>query len=68
MERLVRHFQEELAALQERLLTMGGLAEARVRNIAAYNRLTEEEIKKLENVQATAVDGNPIHHLQHGPQ
>jgi arylsulfatase len=29
--------------------------------------LTEEDIKKLENSAATAVDGNPIHHLQAGP-
>ena len=31
MERAVRHFQEELEALQARLLEMGGLAEERVR-------------------------------------
>ena len=31
MERVVRHFQEELEVLQERLLAMGGLAEERVR-------------------------------------
>ena len=31
MERVVRHFQEELDALKERLLGMGGLAEERVR-------------------------------------
>jgi arylsulfatase len=30
--------------------------------------LTEEDIKKLENAQATAVDGRPIHHMQGGPQ
>ncbi len=29
--------------------------------------LTEEDIKKLENSAATAVDGNPIHHMQPGP-
>jgi hypothetical protein len=29
--------------------------------------LTQEEIKKLENAQATALDGRPIHHLQGGP-
>jgi arylsulfatase len=29
--------------------------------------LTEEEIKKLENAAAIAVDGNPIHHVQGGP-
>jgi arylsulfatase A-like enzyme len=31
-------------------------------------QLTEEEIRKLENTEAIAVDGNPIHHLQSGPQ
>jgi len=31
-------------------------------------QLTEEDIKKLENTQAIAVDGNPIHHMQGGPQ
>jgi hypothetical protein len=31
-------------------------------------QLTEEDIKKLENAEAIAVDGNPIHHLQSGPQ
>lgn len=30
MERVTRHFQEELEVLQQRLLTMGGLAEERV--------------------------------------
>lgn len=30
-------------------------------------KLTEEDIKKLENQRAVAVDGNPIHHLQGGP-
>ena len=30
-------------------------------------QLSEEEVKKLENKQAIAVDGNPIHHLQGGP-
>jgi len=31
-------------------------------------KLTEEDIKKLEASQATAVDGSPIHHMQSGPQ
>jgi len=31
-------------------------------------RLTEEDINKLENSEAIAVDGNPIHHMQSGPQ
>jgi arylsulfatase len=30
-------------------------------------KLTEEDIKKLENAEATAVDGQPIHHMQSGP-
>jgi len=30
--------------------------------------LTDEDIKKLENVQAVAVDGSPIHHMQPAPQ
>jgi arylsulfatase A-like enzyme len=31
-------------------------------------KLTEEDIKKLENTEAIAVDGKPIHHMQSGPQ
>ena len=31
-------------------------------------KLTEEDIKKLENTQAVAVDGQPIHHLQPAPR
>jgi len=31
-------------------------------------QLSTEEIKKLENTEAIAVDGKPIHHLQSGPQ
>jgi arylsulfatase len=30
--------------------------------------LTEDDVKKLENAEAVAVDGNPIHHVQPGPQ
>lgn len=30
-------------------------------------QLSKEDIKKLENTKATAVDGNPIKHLQSGP-
>jgi hypothetical protein len=30
-------------------------------------QLTEEDIKKLENAEAIAVDGEPIHHLQGEP-
>jgi arylsulfatase len=31
-------------------------------------KLSEEDIKKLENTEAIAVDGKPIHHIQSGPQ
>jgi len=30
--------------------------------------LTEEDIKKLQDAEAIAVDGRPIHNLQPGPQ
>jgi len=30
-------------------------------------KLTEDDIKKLENTEAIAVDGKPIHHMQGGP-
>jgi hypothetical protein len=30
-------------------------------------KLTEEDIKKLEDTEAIAVDGKPIHHMQGGP-
>ncbi len=30
-------------------------------------QLTEDDIKKLENTEAIAVDGKPIHHIQGGP-
>ena len=42
MERVVRHFQEELEALQSRLLAMGGLAEERVR--AAVHGLVSRDV------------------------
>jgi arylsulfatase len=31
-------------------------------------KLTEEDIKKLENTEAIAVDGKPIHHMQDAPR
>ena len=31
-------------------------------------QLSEADIQKLEKSEATAVDGQPIHHLQSGPQ
>ena len=46
MERVVRHFQEELGALQARLLAMGGFAEERVR----------EAVLGLSSREGTLVD------------
>jgi phosphate transport system protein len=58
MERIVRHFQEELEALEGRLLEMGGLAEERVR--AAVQGLVSREIAAIEAV----VEGDePINRL-----
>ncbi len=48
MERVVRHFQEELEALQGRLLEMGGLAEERVR--AAVQGLVSRDIAAIDRV------------------
>jgi len=47
MERVFRHFQEDLDALKERLLAMGGLAEERVR----------ESVRGLTDRDAAALDG-----------
>jgi phosphate transport system protein len=48
MERVVRHFQEELEALQSRLLEMGGLAEERVS--AAVQSLVNRNTAAIERV------------------
>jgi phosphate transport system protein len=48
VERVVRHFQEELEALQGRLLEMGGLAEERVR--AAVEGLVSRDLHVIERV------------------
>jgi phosphate transport system protein len=48
MERVVRHFQEELEALQSRLLEMGGLAEERVS--AAVQSLVNRNTPAIERV------------------
>ena len=48
MERVVRHFQEELEALQSRLLAMGGLAEERVS--AAVQSLVSRDMSAIEHV------------------
>lgn len=48
MERVTRHFQEELESVQERLLAMGGLAEERVRE--AVRSLTNRDSELVEHV------------------
>lgn len=58
MERIVRHFQEELEALKERLLAMGGLAEERVRE--SVRGLTDRDI---DHVEAVMVGDEPINDL-----
>ncbi|CAN5863393.1 phosphate signaling complex protein PhoU [soil metagenome] len=57
-ERIVRHFQEELEQLKQRLLEMGGLAEDRVRT--AVQSLIARERELVE--QVLAGDG-PINRL-----
>jgi phosphate transport system protein len=55
---VVRHFQEELAQLKERLLAMGGLAEERVR--AAMTALVERDARAVEEV---IVGDEPLNQL-----
>ena len=58
MERVVRHFQEELGILQERLLAMGGFAEERVRE--AVLGLSSRDVAAIDRV----LDGDePINEL-----
>jgi phosphate transport system protein len=58
-QRAVRHFQEELAVLQERLLEMGGLAEERVR--AAVEGLTTRDMGLLDKVLRNDEPINRLH-------
>jgi phosphate transport system protein len=48
LDKRVRHFQEELEALQARLLEMGGLAEERVRT--AVQGLVSRDVASIEKV------------------
>ena len=57
-ERVTRHFQEELGALQERLLAMGGLAEERVRE--AVRGISTREADVIEQV---LIGDEPINDL-----
>jgi phosphate transport system protein len=59
LEKGVRHFQEELEALQARLLEMGGLAEERVR--AAVEGLVSRDFAIIENVLAGDEPVNELH-------
>jgi phosphate transport system protein len=59
VERVVRHFQEELGGLQERLLAMGGLAEERVRE--AVRALTTRDAAAVERVLAGDEPINDLH-------
>src|SRR5687768_10646837 len=58
-QRAVRHFQDELQALQERLLEMGGLAEERVR--AAIEGLAARDGGLLDSVQRGDEPINELH-------
>src|SRR5512144_2882691 len=58
-DRLVPHFQEQLATLKERLLVMGGLAEERVR--AVMEAVVERDLALVERVQAGDEPLNQLH-------
>ena len=59
MERVVRHFQEELDTLKERLLAMGGLAEERVRE--SVRALMDRDAELLDAVLAGDEPINELH-------
>jgi phosphate transport system protein len=59
VERPVRHFQEELEALQTRLLEMGGLAEERLR--AAIDGLVSREVALIDRVVRGDEPINELH-------
>ncbi|HXG89984.1 MAG TPA: phosphate signaling complex protein PhoU [Vicinamibacterales bacterium] len=59
MERVTRHFQEELETLQERLLAMGGLAEERVRE--AVRVLSARDPEMAEHVLVGDAPINDLH-------
>jgi phosphate transport system protein len=58
-QRAVRHFQEELQVLQERLLEMGGLAEERVR--AAVDGLMSRDMATIDKVVYSDQPINELH-------
>jgi phosphate transport system protein len=59
VERVTRHFQEELELLQERLLAMGGLAEERVRE--AVGSLSSRDPGLVDNVLMGDEPINDLH-------
>ena len=59
MERVVRHFQDELEALQARLLEMGGLAEERVR--AAVQGIVTRDSAVIDRVMRGDEPINALH-------
>ena len=59
IERVVRHFQQELGLLKERLLAMGGLAEQRVQ--AAVRALVERDASALDAVLSGDEPINQLH-------
>lgn len=59
MERLTRHFQEELALLQQRLLSMGGLAEDRVAD--AVTSLADRDMDLVHRILTGDAAINQLH-------
>ena len=59
MDRVVPHFQEELEALQSRLLEMGGLAEERVRS--CIEALESRDLNAVAQVMAGDEPINQLH-------
>ena len=59
MERVFRHFQEDLDTLKQRTLAMGGLAEERVRE--AVRGITERDAAALDAVLAGDEPINDLH-------
>jgi phosphate transport system protein len=59
VERVIRHFQEELEGLKERLLAMGGLAEERVRG--CIRALTERAPERLDAILTGDEPINDLH-------
>jgi phosphate transport system protein len=59
MERVFRHFQDDLDQLKERLLAMGGIAEERVRE--SVRALIERDTQALDDVLHGDVPINDLH-------